>query len=255
MKVLVFNSSPKMQNGLTAKVLNPFMRGMIQAGAETKIIYTKNLIIKPCDGCYKCWFLTPGKCVIHDDMEDILNQWTVYDIIVIGAPLYSDGLPSEMKRILDRRLPLSLPEIIRVKNSCHHKIRYSTEGRKLMLVSTCGFWGLDNFDPLVSHIKAVCRNGERKYAGALLRPQSIALENRFARRNKNNADRVYEAFAKAGYELINNGIISEKTLKDASGDLMPLNEYIKAANSYFNEVAEFYKKIVKEPDNEELDCY
>jgi multimeric flavodoxin WrbA len=255
MKALVFNASPKTNNGLTAKILNPFIEGMEKAGAQIKLLYTRKLFIKPCDGCYKCWFLTPGKCTIHDDMEDILKMWAVYDIIVIAAPLYSDGLPSEMKCILDRRLPLSLPEIIRIKESCHHKIRYSTKNKKLMLVSTCGFWGMDNFDPLVSHIKAVCRNGEREYAGALLRPHSIALENRFARSNKNNVESVYNACREAGEELITGGSISEDTLKEISRDLMPMDDYIKAANSYFSEVNELYNKIVKKPDEEEMDCY
>lgn len=40
---------------------------------------------------------------------------------------------------------------------------------KMVLVSNCGFWEMDNFDPLLVHLKALCRNAEAEFVGALLR--------------------------------------------------------------------------------------
>lgn len=42
MKILAINSSPKMGNGNTALILDPFLEGMREAGAEVELYYTKN---------------------------------------------------------------------------------------------------------------------------------------------------------------------------------------------------------------------
>ena len=37
MKVIAFNSSPRMDKGNTALILNPFLEGMREAGAEVEL--------------------------------------------------------------------------------------------------------------------------------------------------------------------------------------------------------------------------
>lgn len=54
MKVLAFNSSPNMGKGATASILDPFLEGMKEAGAEVEVVYVSKLNIKPCVGCYAC---------------------------------------------------------------------------------------------------------------------------------------------------------------------------------------------------------
>lgn len=44
-----------------------------------------------------------------------------------------------------------------------------------MLVSNCGFWEMDNFDPIIVHMKAFCRNASLDFAGALVRPHGEGL--------------------------------------------------------------------------------
>jgi multimeric flavodoxin WrbA len=48
MKVIAINGSPKMDEGNTARILNPFLDGMKEAGAEIELFYTSKLKIKPC---------------------------------------------------------------------------------------------------------------------------------------------------------------------------------------------------------------
>jgi len=62
MKVLAFNGSPKMDKGNTALILNPFLQGMREAGAEVELFYTKRLDIGPCQEEFNCWLKTTGKC-------------------------------------------------------------------------------------------------------------------------------------------------------------------------------------------------
>ena len=63
MKILAFNSSPKMDKGNTALILNPFLEGARAAGGDVEVFCTKTLNINPCQGEFNCWLKTPGKCL------------------------------------------------------------------------------------------------------------------------------------------------------------------------------------------------
>lgn len=82
MNVLAFNSSPKMEKGNTALILNPFLEGMREAGAEVELLYIKKLKIAPCLGCFSCWLKTPGECVQKDDVQQIIPKMREADIVV-----------------------------------------------------------------------------------------------------------------------------------------------------------------------------
>jgi len=41
MRVIAINSSPNMDKGNTALILNPFLEGLKDAGAEVELFYTK----------------------------------------------------------------------------------------------------------------------------------------------------------------------------------------------------------------------
>jgi len=74
MKVMAINGSPNMGKGNTALVLDPFLEGMREAGAEVELFYTKKLKINPCQGEFNCWIKTPGKCFQQDDMQMLLSK-------------------------------------------------------------------------------------------------------------------------------------------------------------------------------------
>ena len=69
MKIVVINGSPKKDKGNTAMIINPFLEGMKEAGAEVTLFYIKKLNIKRCRGCNMCLSKTPGKCYQRDDMK------------------------------------------------------------------------------------------------------------------------------------------------------------------------------------------
>jgi multimeric flavodoxin WrbA len=54
MKVLAINSSPRMERGNTALILEPFLEGLSEGGAEVDLFYTRTLKIDPCLGCFSC---------------------------------------------------------------------------------------------------------------------------------------------------------------------------------------------------------
>ena len=71
MKILVINGSPKGERSETMKVTRAFLEGM---GETYDYIDTMRVNVKPCLGCYACWFQTPVKCIQQDDMAGILEK-------------------------------------------------------------------------------------------------------------------------------------------------------------------------------------
>lgn len=240
MKVLAFNSSPRMEKGNTALILTPLLEGMREAGAEVELFYNRKLKINPCLGCFNCWLKTPGECAQKDDLKMLLPKIRQADIWVLATPLYVDGMSGPMKNLLDRMIPGAQPFIEIRDGHCRHLGRDGGSSRKLVLVSNCGFWELDNFDSLLAHVKAFCKNGAMEFAGALLRPHGEALKPMME--GSAPVDGIFEAAREAGRQLVQEGKMSPETLAKVSRELLPLDTYLQFANAYFQQVLDAVKK-------------
>lgn len=235
-RVLAFNSSPRREKGNTAVLLEPFLEGMRVAGAGVDLHYNCDLDIKPCKGCFNCWLKTPGVCSQKDDMQQLLPVMRDADVIVYATPVYSYGMSGQMKNLIDRMIVLAEPFMEVVEGRSRH---IKTEGAKMckiVLVSNCGMWCLDNFDPLVAHVKKLCQDPPMEYAGALLRPHGEALRAMLEMGAPVND--VIDAARDAGRQLIESGNISQATLDIVSRDLLPVDVYVKMANEQFRKVME-----------------
>lgn len=228
MKVLAFNCSPKMKKANTDLILSPFLEGMEKAGAEVELLFTRKLKIKPCAGDLHCWFKKPGVCIHKDDMEAVYPKLREADLWVFGTPVYFDGVSGPMKNLMDRMVPLILPFVDLRNGHCCHLRREGTRGGRVVLVSNCGFWEPDNFDPLVVHMRAFCRTIGREFAGALLRPAGDAF------RGLLELDRpvkdIVEAAREAGRQLVEDGEMSQETLGIIGRDILPLEKFVKTSN-------------------------
>jgi multimeric flavodoxin WrbA len=138
LKVLVINGSPKGENSNTMKLTQAFLDGAAWSDAE--IIYVTKVEVKNCLGCYACWNKTPGKCVLKDEMNDILPKLISADTITWSFPLYYFGIPGNLKTIIDRQLPLNLPFMAKAKESGGHPSHYDLKKQRHVVISTCGFW-------------------------------------------------------------------------------------------------------------------
>ena len=244
MKVLAFNTSPNMEKGNTALILNPFLNGMKKAGAEVNLYYTKNMIINQCQGDISCVVRTPGKCIHQDDIQTIYPKFLEADTIVFATPLYFDGMTSAMKNLIERLwLPIGTPFFEMRNGRMRHPMRPEAEAkkRKIMLVSNCGFWEIENFTPLTTHMKAMCENMNAEFAGALLRPHGPTL-NAMLKMNGPVQD-VLDAAEEAGWQLVQDGKISEKTLSIVSRNLVPLADYVQGGNERMREFFEVTTKV------------
>ena len=76
---------------------------------RVEILPVYNLRLQPCRGCFACWSATPGACSIRDDMAGVMEKLLAADVVIWSFPLYYFGLPSGLKALMDRQLPMSLP--------------------------------------------------------------------------------------------------------------------------------------------------
>ena len=169
-------------------------------------------------------------------MQTLLPLLKDADVWVLATPLYVDGMSGPLKLLLDRILPLGQPFIELRDGHCRHPFRDGDRTGKLVLISNCGFFEMDNFDSLLLHVQAICKNLDREFSGALLRPHGPAL--RAMQERGMPVNDIFEAAADAGRQLVQNGVISTKTLETISRELMPLDVYMQTANQYFKRMLE-----------------
>ncbi|AKB78215.1 iron-sulfur flavoprotein [Methanosarcina horonobensis HB-1 = JCM 15518] len=240
MKVLAINSSPRMDKGNTALILNPFLEGMKEAGAEVELFYTKKLNINPCTGEFNCWLKTPGKCYHNDDMNILYPKIAEVDVIVFATPVYVDGVTGPMKNLIDRMIPRVQPFFELREEHCRHSVRGEAKTLKFVLISNCGFWEKDNFDPLLVFMKAFCKNASAEFAGALLRPHGEAMPGMLEMGAPIND--IFEAAKEAGRQLAKGQKISQENLDAVSRELLPKEMYIQIVNQYFQQTLEALEK-------------
>ncbi len=234
MKVTVLNGSPLLDKGNTSVILSPFLDGLKECEAEIETFYTAKLNIHHCTGCFTCWIKTPGRCVFRDDMDMVLESIKKADLLVLAAPVYVDGFPGTLKNVLDRSIPLALPFFEVMDGHCRHPLRDEVKGNgKMVLVSNCGYWEMDNFDPMVEHTKAICKNIHREFVGKLLRPHGPALRAMLEKGFP--VQDVIEAAREAGKAVCRLGYIPKELEERVSRPLLPKDKYVEITNRYFEE--------------------
>lgn len=167
MKILAINGSPKGKRSNTWRLTSAFLEGItIQEendGAQAPEIETLNigsLNLKPCLGCFSCWNKTPGECCIHDDMQGVIDKILWADVVVWSFPLYYFGLPGQLKTLIDRQLPMSLPFMCTETESGGHPSRYDMSGKSTVVISTCGFYTAQgNYDCVTNLYDRLCGKG------------------------------------------------------------------------------------------------
>jgi multimeric flavodoxin WrbA len=206
MQVLVINGSARKEKGYTAMILEPFINGVRDAGAEVNLLYAKQLDVAPCIGDFSCWYKNLGKCHINDIMQSVYPKLREADILVLGIPVYFP-LPGAMQNLLNRFMPLMNP-ILRYRNG-HTQIQFHDDVKikKIVLVSVCGWWEKGNFDTVTRIAKEICQKASVEFAGSILRPHADLLPE-----EKEKANKIFEALRKVGFSLVKAGVLPSDLL-------------------------------------------
>ena len=125
MKALILNGA--LEDDQSMERINRLTEeALIEQGYEVESIVLNEKKIRECMGCFGCWVKTPGICVI-DDYGRVLTETIInMDLVVYLTPIVYGGYSSELKKVLDRIIPLLLPFFKKVSGEVHHKERYKT---------------------------------------------------------------------------------------------------------------------------------
>jgi putative NADPH-quinone reductase len=235
MKILALNGSPMMKRGMTHVLLEEFLAGAREAGAETETVFLQRKKIGGCLGCYRCWVRTPGACVQKDDMGELLAKTREAEYLVLGTPVYLDGMTAQLKLFVDRLIPLLDPHFELVEGHVRHGKRYE-KLPPVFLVSVAGFPELDNFAPLLDHVSHLCRNLHTEFAGSLVRPTSYVLS--YEALLPEPVGRIKAAARSAGRELVTAGSVPEATRQAVAEPVFTPERFIAQSNRYWDRCIE-----------------
>ena len=222
MKILVINGSPKGARSNTMKLTNAFLEGIGEA--DVRVMDVSKMKVAPCRGCFCCWNKTPGKCVIADDMQSVIDAQLWADLIIWSFPLYYFNVPGGLKNLIDRQLPMCLPFMTDDESntgSGSHPARYDLSGKRHVLISTCGFYSAErNYDSVRSMFDHFCGAGRYETIfcgqGELFRVPEL----------RSRTDEYLASVRKAGSEFASGGIT--RGTKSALQELLYPREVFEA---------------------------
>ncbi|MCM1055265.1 MAG: flavodoxin family protein [Bacteroides sp.] len=218
MKILLINGSPRVEKSNTLNISRAFISGF--SDCETEEIALSKLSVAPCKGCFSCWGRTAGSCVIKDDMDMLRLKILLSDIIVESFPLYFFGMPSQMKAMTDRCLPMMLPYGGGVGANggkpLFHELRdEEMEKKRLVVISSCGYAETEVMYPaLIKQLDLIC--GEGRYTSIFCAQGELFFSGTAERQRK----AYLELIRQAGREFCENGDISGELMKKINKPLL-----------------------------------
>ena len=99
---VILSASPRIE-GNSDILCHQFMQGAEEAGNSFELIRLYDRKIGFCRACYACF--RTGKCVLQDDMAEILEKIQNADVLVIATPTYFLTMNGMLKTAIDRFLP------------------------------------------------------------------------------------------------------------------------------------------------------
>lgn len=162
MKCCVLMGSPRKQ-GNTIALTEVVMKELEQQGMACSLTWLYDKDIRgcvACRGCQKDW--SQPACVQKDDMESIFQEVLECDLLILATPIYSWYCTPPVKAVLDR--------MVYAMNKY-----YGDEmgpalwaGKKLALISTCGYAPEKGADLWEEGVKRYCKHSQMGYLGMLI---------------------------------------------------------------------------------------
>ena len=233
MKVLLVRAHPR-KTGYTQRLMDLFLQGLRETPAEITDVDLAERNIRPCQGCYHCWLVTPGRCVQADDMSALLEQFLGADVIVCATPLYYFSMSSMLKIFFERTFPLAREGLTRsARGGLRNNTRYPErwQGKRLITLITGALNDLEAFRPANETFGLIADGLDLEAGGQLTRPESYLLDYPLSK--PKTLKRIEAAFIQAGREAGATGRLSPETMSAASLPLAPDLEHFRAYSNIY----------------------
>jgi multimeric flavodoxin WrbA len=227
MKVVMLNGSPRGAKSVTGKFLDALASGLEAGGAVVTRFKVASMNIGACTACLSCMHHTPGECVQKDDMAQIYPLLKTADLLVMGTPVYTDNMTSQLKTVIDRTIACLQPFLTRNDDTKIVNPHWWDMPGKYFLVSTCGFPEMSNFDPLVATFRAQAINAGSISVGEVCVPGSIALQMKPDRMTP-----YLDLLAALGKEMARSGDPDSGILQQLNRPPFTVYEYLAIAAEY-----------------------
>ena len=162
--------------------------------------------------------------MIVDDQNEILDLYRNADVIIWSFPLYCYGMPSHLKAVLDRTIPLVKMNMVRqTDGTVRHETLVDFSKIHTLVICGCGFphWE-GNFEGLKKMCKVCFGNPDIvcvPETPLLNVPEAAAV-----------VDPLLEKFQKAGEEYAFNLNLSKETVTELEKPMISAEEYIRNVN-------------------------
>ena len=224
MKLLVLNGSPKKKSD-TFRLTDAFLRGVDRSGTnEVHIVHVREKHIAPCQGCFACWQRGDGHCVINDDQNAILDLYRSADVIIWSFPLYCYGMPSPLKAILDRTIPLvKMTMVQQPDGTVRHEALVDFSRKRTVVICGCGF---PHWEGNFNSLKQLCKTcfGDPDMVCVPETPLLNVPEAAVV------ADPLLKRFEEAGAEFAASLRLSAGTVAALEAPMIPAEDYIRNVN-------------------------
>jgi multimeric flavodoxin WrbA len=210
MKILAINGFHDDKEQALHTILNSFLKGAEEKGAEIKKLNLNDYVIKPCLGCFENIDFTSksDQCYQDDDMNRIYPELNNSDIWVFTFPYTFCGGNRDLFNFLDRFEPLLHVDNVTLRNKSRGKV---------VVISTCSFWDEATYYPMIEQFKDFCALYGMDFAGALVRPD-MSIMNQLASDNE-EVNGILHAARQAGEYIIENDSIPEFIVNGIRQDL------------------------------------
>lgn len=233
MKILAINGSHRGENGLTQILIEKLFLGAKREGASCETIVLSKKKINPCKGCRVCQteknYL---KCVYDDkdDLKEIIDKIIESDVIIYATPIYVFNMSGLMKIFIERIMASTADSAIKKLSKSgllFHHINEKIASKPFILLTCQDNFEKETHQNVVDYFKIYSEFLDASFIGSLNRKSGQLFLNQSSGLYQEKINSVYEAYTKAGEELVIHKKLSKGTIKRANQNIINMPKAIE----------------------------